>query len=213
MGQYGFLFLYFLKKKLTYRLLAAGRLIRKRNVPPNILTAETDCRSWLRAIRFISIILFWRFPLPFLSAAIFTMMTKIPAACRVCVWSWAMHSCANGRSDLDYGYVQAGALSSSKKIVLELRLPCLIGSLPLVCRQRTWACRQQQRCYTARNSLSASSIVFRRFWVLIRRLVQSLLANDDPYPNIQGLLITSSHQSRSMCRLLYPLTKCNCLKI
>ncbi|KAG2545468.1 hypothetical protein PVAP13_9KG311868 [Panicum virgatum] len=48
---------------------------------------------------------------------------------------------------------------------------------------------------------------------LIRRLVQSLLANDDPYPNIQGLLITSSHQSRSMCRLLYPLTKCNCLKI
>ena len=131
----------------------------------------------------------------------------------VCVWSWARHSCANGRSDLDYGYVQAGALSSSKKIVLELRLPCLIGSLPLVCRQRTWACRQQQRCYTARNSLSASSIVFRRFWVLIRRLVQSLLANDDPYPNIQGLLITSSHQSRSMCRLLYPLTKCNCLKI
>ncbi|PUZ36746.1 hypothetical protein GQ55_9G061400 [Panicum hallii var. hallii] len=48
--------------------------------------------------------------------------------------------------------------------------------------------------------------------LLIRRLLQSLLTNDDPFRNIQGL-ITSSHQPHSMFCLLYPSTKCNALKI
>ncbi|PVH31130.1 hypothetical protein PAHAL_9G062900 [Panicum hallii] len=85
-------------------------------------------------------------------------------------------------------------------------------AMPLVCRvaDKELELADSNDAATARNFLV--SFFHCISTLLIRRLLQSLLTNDDPFRNIQGL-ITSSHQPHSMFCLLYPSTKCNALKI